>query len=232
MSVEKNKSGNHVATLIQKTQNAQVINNHYHTNGTSPPKKLSVGVIAALALCGITTVIIIIALASMGETKKEHTGFDYDYEKGRYDHFSNDIISIDEFISASEKFGYEILIEEDYDGFNTFWAGAHLFPDEYVERIHENRVYSICYTKDASIFNSRVEYVLWVDDVTAFGGRSNHAVCENGEWEWQVNSSESGFGIAYRILDVNLFVTAPPEYKDRIMLFFEAIGFGVDLGDE
>jgi len=136
------------------------------------------------------------------------------------------IITADEFIVAAQKMGYFMIIEEDYDGFNTYWAGAHLFA-EGVEQVEGNHIYVIDYTKDTTERNAKVEYILYVKEVKEFGGKENSGSGSN--YEFQVNSSEEGFGIAYRVGDVNLFVTAPAEYKDEIMAFFVAIGFGVEV---
>ena len=137
------------------------------------------------------------------------------------------VISAAEFISAAEKLGYHMIIEDDYDGFNTFWAGAHKFPPDEQNFIEEERIYVIDYTIDASERNARVEYWLYVDQVKELGGKSLDGSGDN--YEFQVNSSDLGFGIAYRIGTVNMLAITPPEYKDDIMRFFDIIGFGVSL---
>ncbi|MCL2036814.1 MAG: hypothetical protein FWG83_05460 [Oscillospiraceae bacterium] len=136
------------------------------------------------------------------------------------------VINSENFISAASKMGYTMIIEEDYDGFNTYWAGAHKFAEGVIEK-EGNEIYVIDYTKDATIHNSKIEYLLYVDKVKEMGGISNS---ESGSgYEYQVNSSETRFGIAYRIGDVNLYVVADAEYKDEILAFFDAIGFGVKI---
>jgi hypothetical protein len=134
------------------------------------------------------------------------------------------VISENDFISAAEKAGFTIIIEEDYDGFGTYWAGAHLFAEGVIEK-EGNEIYVIDYTRDLTVYNAKVEYRLYVSNVKEFGGEEHSG--SGADYEFQVNSSDTGFGIAYRVGDVNMYVTAPPEHKEKILSFFDAIGFGV-----
>ena len=136
------------------------------------------------------------------------------------------VIRSQDFISAGQKAGYTMIIEDDYDGFGTYWAGAHKFAEGVVQK-EGNEIYVIDYTRDKTIHNSKIEYQLYVDKVKEMGGKSNSNSGSN--YEFQVNSSDKRFGIAYRIGDVNLYVVADAEYKDEIMAFFDAIGFGVEI---
>jgi DNA-directed RNA polymerase subunit RPC12/RpoP len=184
---------------------------------TAPPAKKGGCSVAAI----VTVVIIVIGIAVAVSMFAERESYN--------PHTGAPVISAEHFIDAAQKAGYYIIIEEDYDGFGTYWAGAHLFAEGETVKKEGNEIYVIDYTRDSTIHNARVEFLLYVKNVKEFGGISNSGT--GNDYEFQVNSSDTGFGIAYRIGDVNLYVTAPPdaEHKAKILAFFDAIGFGVSL---
>jgi hypothetical protein len=136
------------------------------------------------------------------------------------------VLHHDDFIGAAEKAGYTIIIEEDYDGFDTYWAGAHKFAPGVVEK-EGNEIYVIDYTRDASIHNAKVEFILYVDKVKEIGG--TEAKGSGDDYEFQANSSDTRFGVAYRIGSVNMYVVADAEYKNEILAFLKAMDFGIDI---
>jgi len=139
---------------------------------------------------------------------------------------TKEILAAQKFIGASEDAGYTMIIEEDYDGYGTYWAGAFEFA-EGVEKVEDNEIYKIDYTKDQSVYNAEIEYANYVDEVKEIGGKQNSGSGKN--YSFQVNSSSTEFGIAFRVEEVNLFVVAPAEYKDEILKFFKDIGYGVKI---
>jgi len=135
------------------------------------------------------------------------------------------VIQAQDFIRAAEKAGYTVIVEDDYDGHGTYWAGAHKFADG-AEKKEGNEIYVIDYTRDKSKHNSKIEYAKYVAKVDEIGGNSHSD--SGSDHQFQVNSSATRFGIAYRIGDVNLYVNAGAEHKDEITAFFDAIGFCVE----
>ena len=132
------------------------------------------------------------------------------------------VLNAKNFISKAESAKYTIIIEEDYDDFGTYWAGAHKFAAG-VEKIEGKEIYVIDYTRDVSVYNAEIEYLDYVDEVKQIGGNSNSGSGKN--YEFQINSSATKFGIALRVEDVNLFVVAGAEYKDEILKFFKNVGY-------
>ena len=187
-------------------------------------KKAATGCFAAIfgffALCII--LIIVAAIFSKKTDSRETAG----RETAAETVITGDpVINADDFIRAAKKAGYTMVIEDDYDGFGTYWAGAHKFAEGAVQK-EGNEIYVIDYTRDASVYNSKVEYNLYVAKVNEIGGDS---FSDSGSgYQLQVGSSDTKFGIAYRIGDVNLFVVADAKYKQEITAFFDAIGFSVE----
>ena len=136
------------------------------------------------------------------------------------------VLHHDDFINAAEKAGYTIIIEDDYDGFNTYWAGAHKFEPGAVEK-EGNEIYVIDYTLDSTIHNAKVEFNLYVDKVTEIGGIE--VTGSGNDYEYQANSSDTRFGVAYRIGMVNMYVVADAEYKSEILAFLRAMDFGIEI---
>ena len=136
------------------------------------------------------------------------------------------VLHHDDFINAAKKAGYTIIIEDDYDGFNTYWAGAHKFAPGEVEK-EGNEIYVIDYTRDATIHNAKVEFILYVDKVKEIGGVS--VTGSGDDYEYQANSSDTRFGVAYRIGDINMYVVADAEYKNEILAFLKAMDFGIEI---
>jgi len=139
---------------------------------------------------------------------------------------NKEILASKKFISAAESADYTMIIEEDYDGYGTYWAGAFKFA-EGVEKEEDNEIYKIDYTKDQSVYNAEVEYENYIDEVKEIGGKQNSGSGKN--YSFHVNSSSTEFGIAFRVEEVNLFVVAPAEYKDEILKFFKDIGYEVKI---
>jgi len=136
------------------------------------------------------------------------------------------VITSQEFISAAQKAGYTMIIEDDYDGFGTYWAGAHKFAEGVVQK-EGNEIYVIDYTHDKTVHNSKIEYGLYVDEVKKIDGYSKSDSGSN--YAFQANAGDARVGIAYRIGEVNLYVVADAEYREEILAFFDAIGFGVEM---
>ena len=137
------------------------------------------------------------------------------------------VLEAETFIAAAQKAGYTIIIEDDYDGFNTYWAGAHKFAEDETVFKEGNEIYVIDYTKDATLHNARVEYNLYLDKVKEVGGKV--VKDEGDEWQYQVNIGETQVAVTYRISDINMYCVAPVEYTDEILAFFAAMDFGIKV---
>ena len=141
---------------------------------------------------------------------------------------NNEVVLLAEtFIAAAEKAGYTVIIEDDYDGFKTYWAGAHKFAEGETVLKEGNEIYVIDYTKDATIHNARVEYNLYLDKIQEVGGRVVKA--DGNDWQYQVNIGDEKIGVTYRIGDINLYCVADVEYADEILAFFAAMDFGINV---
>jgi len=142
------------------------------------------------------------------------------------------VLSAAEFSNKALAAGYDLEIEEDYDGHGTYWVGAHKFAPGANKAI-DLPLYTIDYTLDASISNAKVEYNIYVSDVKKIVGSSKSDSGTNFQYLIRSGIDEtdmiSKFGVAYRIDAVNYFVVAPIEYKDEIIAFFKVLGFNISI---
>lgn len=132
------------------------------------------------------------------------------------------------FIEYAEAAGYFMIIEDDYDSFHTYWAGAHKFLP-LVNKVEGNEEYVIDYTRDANITNAKVEYNIYVDNVINIGGISRTGGSDSSNIQYQINSNSLKFGIAYRNGQVNYYVVAPAQYKAEIIAFFALLGIDAKI---
>jgi len=158
-------------------------------------------------------------------------------------------LAAEDFINAGKKTGYNIIVDEDYDGYATYWAGAYKFPEgvwpekhvnqvcvigqntdrRFVDEIHVKRLYVIDYTLDRSLANARIEFNKDVAEMEKeVGGRPYKETGRNDsgqEYTIYSNSSDKKFGVSFIVGAVNLHVLADAEYKPEILRFFSALGY-------
>ena len=225
----------HIQNPAQNNRNYPAPRPHINFNAS---KKLRTGCMILIVIPTALTIIsmIIGTILSVNNNRATTTWPDnyysppsqtYTYPSNEPSQPDSSIIRAQDFVTVAEKAGYEMIIENDYDGFGTYWAGAHIFDDNDKIREYETAIYAIEYTKDANIYNSKVEYNLYVNNVKQIGGKQNSG--EGDDYQFYVSLSDQQIGIIYRVADVNMYAIAPAEYADKILAFFDAIGFGVEI---
>jgi hypothetical protein len=119
---------------------------------------------------------------------------------------------------------YHLIIETDYDGYGCYWSGAHVFGPG-VPKENGREIYVVDFTRDTSLHNATVEYNNYVGKVKAIGGTVNAGTGTN--FQYQINTSATRFGVSFRVDQINLYVVADIQYKAEIINFFDVLGYNI-----
>lgn len=134
-----------------------------------------------------------------------------------------------DFYNKAYNAGYVLEIINDYDGYETFWIGAHKYVDESSKGITKKPapVYWIDFTKDISERNAGIEYNNYVEKVKRIGGTAQ-TESSGSSYKYQCNTSSTKFGIAFQIGLYNYLVESSPiEYKDEILNFLDGLSLKI-----
>jgi hypothetical protein len=133
--------------------------------------------------------------------------------------------------------GYLLEIENDYDGFDTIWIGAHRYGRDDTAKdqgIDADPWYTVDFTRDRTMHNAWVEYNNYFKNVQKIGGRAFTAGDRYSTVQYQINISSTHFGIAYRNGQDNYFIGPDDpadencriEFVPEIAAFFRYLDIG------